>query len=659
MNGVIGMAELMMTSGLTDRQIQYTGTILKSGNALLTIINDILDFSKIEAGRMELVHVDFNLTALLEETLDFFSELSQRKNIELISFINPHYLIDINGDPDRLRQIIMNLVSNAVKFTSKGEVILFADVSNVDDQGQIKLDVEVQDTGIGIEKHILSKIFAPFTQADDSTTRMFGGSGLGLTISKELIGLMNGQISAESEPNVGSKFRFSVMLNQSIDGAQAISDPRKPLSEMSVMVANQNQQMKNMLCHYLSNWEITCDQSDHVTELPQRLTTAAVEGKPYQMVILDIEYPHIDLESLITEISTNANTKETKLVLLISAHDHKHRKITDNQSIFSVLTKPVRQSVLYNCLTSESKISHLRADDSLKAKYKNIDFSFPYQILLAEDNPVNQSVACGMLDFLGCEVDIKENGNDTVEAYAATPYDLIFMDCQMPGMDGFQATDRIRVIESSPAWGGRRIPIVALTAHAIKGDRERCLSAGMDDYLSKPFEIEELIEILKKWLTPHKDTSRKALDPKDINKPIEVSAALSNESALNFDEIKRNHPSIDTSVLEEIRLINESLVTKIINEYLSHCPKIIAELEQAVEMELASNIQNLAHSLKSSSGNVGAKILFELCHKLEAMGREKSIDSAPVVFKEIKTEFEKVCVVMRNQSKENRWDILD
>jgi len=449
------------------------------------------------------------------------------------------------------------------------------------------------------------------------------------------------------------------MLNQSIDGAQAISDPRKPLSEMSVMVANQNQQMKNMLCHYLSNWEITCDQSDHVTELPQRLTTAAVEGKPYQMVILDIEYPHIDLESLITEISTNANTKETKLVLLISAHDHKHRKITDNQSIFSVLTKPVRQSVLYNCLTSESKISHLRADDSLKAKYKNIDFSFPYQILLAEDNPVNQSVACGMLDFLGCEVDIKENGNDTVEAYAATPYDLIFMDCQMPGMDGFQATDRIRVIESSPAWGGRRIPIVALTAHAIKGDRERCLSAGMDDYLSKPFEIEELIEILKKWLTPHKDTSRKALDPKDINKPIEVSAALSNESALNFDEIKRNHPSIDTSVLEEIRLINESLVTKIINEYLSHCPKIIAELEQAVEMELASNIQNLAHSLKSSSGNVGAKILFELCHKLEAMGREKSIDSAPVVFKEIKTEFEKVCVVMRNQSKENRWDILD
>jgi len=495
MNGIIGMTDLCLETDLTAEQREYLNMVKASADSLLSLLNDILDLSKIEGDALELEKVPFNLTDTVDDTLKMLAVLAHRKGIELVGRIRRDVPVALLGDPGRLRQVVVNLVGNAVKFTERGEVAL--DVALKEEtENEAVLHFQVRDTGVGIPKDKQKAIFDAFTQVDESIARKYGGTGLGLSISARLVGLMNGDIWVESELGEGSTFHFTARF-----GLQAVPKTVEQRSEvdldgLTVLVVENNQTLRQILQETLSGWRMcpTCVAGNDVLTVLQEQES---RGEAFSLVLLDAHSWDDDGFTLAERIMANPRWAAPTIMMLSAVGIRGDAERCRKLGIAAYLTKPVKQSELLDAIMN---VLHRRAttavDQPVVTRHTLREGRAQKHILLAEDNLINRRLALSMLQKRGYRVTTAENGLEAIAAFQREPFDLILMDVQMPEMDGFEATGQIRRLEMER---GGRIPIVAMTAHAMKGDRERCLEAGMDDYISKPIQVDKLMDIIERW----------------------------------------------------------------------------------------------------------------------------------------------------------------
>ncbi len=583
MNGVIGMCSLLMETDLDPTQREFATTINNSAEALLTIINDILDFSKIEAQRLDLEVVPLDVREAAADVLDVFGRQAAEKGLELACRIAPDVPVGLQGDPGRLRQILINLVGNAIKFTEAGEVLVSVEAEELaEDRATVRF--EVTDTGIGIPYAVQRRLFQKFTQADSSTTRRYGGTGLGLAISRRLVELMGGEIGVESAQGQGSRFWFKISLGRR---AEAPAPPLE-LPSLRVLVVDDNAMNRGVLYHQLVRRGLVVDAAD---DGPAALARIAAQSSPYDVVLLDHQMPGMDGIELAGRIAAEDPDRRTRLILLTSVTAADNLNL-EGTAIELCLTKPVRESRLTRAIAQG--MPALEADRARPA----VEGTPPLggRILVADDNVVNQRVAARILDQLGYRVDVVPDGVEALAALAATPYDAVLMDCHMPEMDGFEATRRIRAGES----GNRHTPIIALTADAMAGDRERCLAAGMDDYLAKPIRPAEVDAMLRNWLGI-------GATPAVSEAPGEAAAGLDPVMLRDLIELESSQPGF----LDELLTV----FTTDMGRDLPH----LAELVAAGDNEAAAR---LAHRLKGSSRNIGAARLGDLLARVEHRMRD-------------------------------------
>jgi signal transduction histidine kinase/PleD family two-component response regulator len=507
MNGVIGMTSLLLSTRLTEEQHEFADTIRQSADALLSIVNDVLDFSKIEAGKLSFEVLDFDLVEALEGALDMLAERAQSKNIELVSAIPPNVPRYVRGDAGRLRQVLVNLINNAIKFTSNGEVVVRVQTQS-ESETEATIRFAVTDTGIGIPVEVQKRLFTAFSQADSSTTRKYGGTGLGLAISKQLVSLMGGEIGIESEVGKGSTFWFTGKFPKTPGISASASHLNRDLFDLRVLVVDDNATQRQILRHQIFTWKMQKGSAASGHEALQVLRAAAAEGRPYDVALLDLEMPEMDGLTLARAIKSEPAIATTRLVALAKLGRHLSPESLTEAGLAAYLVKPIKQSRLFDCLvnvigktTAERVFAKpdARVADGISADVLSARSQIP--ILLAEDNPVNQKVALSTLKKLGYHADVANNGREVLEALKKKPYRVIFMDCQMPEMDGFEAARQIRKMENSPEscpWTAP-VHIIALTAIAMQGDREKCLAAGMNDYTTKPVRLLDVQAALERW----------------------------------------------------------------------------------------------------------------------------------------------------------------
>ena len=513
LNGIIGMTGLLLDGRLSDEQRDFAETVRSSGDALLTIVNDILDFSKIAAGKLVFEEIDFDLLAIAESTVQLLAEQARKKKIELALSIDPAVPLALRGDPGRLRQVLTNLVGNAVKFTPQGEVVLSISAESVSED-ETQLRFQVRDTGIGIDAEARRRLFQPFSQADSSTSRKYGGTGLGLAISMQLVEAMGGKIGVESELGKGATFHFTITLGRS--AAYATKLPKRgSLKGLRALIVDDNATSRQILFHQLSAWEVDSYAVEGGTEALATLREQ-VSIRPYDVVLVDFEMPQMDGLMLARAIREDSSIARTSLLMMSSAGE---RGDVGGQAtgLDCWLGKPIKQTKLYEALAAvltESRVAHCGTEPnaaplaaaqsagfngssaSMSDKLTN-ESNKRVRVLVAEDNAVNQKIALLQLKKLGFLADAVGNGLEVIEALERIPYQVVLMDCQMPEMDGYTASTEIRRRQS----GKHRTVIIAMTAHAMQGDRERCLAAGMDDYISKPVKIDELEAALGRWMS--------------------------------------------------------------------------------------------------------------------------------------------------------------
>jgi two-component system sensor histidine kinase/response regulator len=509
MNGVIGMTSLLLDLELNFEQREYAETIRTSADALLTVINDVLDFSKMDAGKLTFETLDFDLMETVESTLDMLAERAHAKGIELVMAMPPEVPRLLRGDPGRLRQILTNLTGNAIKFTESGEVVVRVSQQAESDNRAV-LRFEVRDTGVGISAAAQAKLFQAFAQADSSTTRRYGGTGLGLAIAKQLVTMMDGEIGVQSEPGHGSTFWFTAQFEKPALDQPPLAGERDGWSDLRVLVVDDNASSRQILRHQIFAWKLQKGSAASGHEALRLLRAAATEGHPYDIVLLDVEMPEMDGLTLARAIKDDPAIAGTKLVALTPLGHALTDKEMQAAGIDASLHKPVKQSRLFDCLVTvigNAEAISLWAPLPGAAPLPSLSAGVRAtlggtRVLLAEDNTVNQKVALGWLKKLGCSADAVCNGMEVLEALQRIPYTLIFMDCQMPEMDGFEAT---RIIRKRELDTGQVCPwpspvhIIALTASAMQGDREKCLAVGMDDYVCKPVRLGELQAALERW----------------------------------------------------------------------------------------------------------------------------------------------------------------
>jgi PAS domain S-box-containing protein len=506
MNGVIGMTGLLLDTDLDKGQREFAETIRTSGDALLTIINDILDFSKIEAGKLQFETLDFNLRNAVEGTVELLADLARSKGLEFSSLIYQDVPVALRGDPGRLRQVLTNLIGNALKFTERGEVVVRA-VKRDETEFGVTIRFSVTDTGIGIDETARRNLFQAFVQADGSTKRKYGGTGLGLAISRQLVGLMNGEIGVESEPGKGSTFWFTAQFEKQSAAAGGERSPAvTDLAGLCILLVDDNATNRTILSHQTSSWGMIPAEADSGPQALEMLRTAATAGRPYPLAILDVMMPGMDGFELARAIGADSLIAGTRLVLLTSSGQRDPSLTTGENGVAGCLTKPVRQSQLFECLISalnsapadpgQSPSLHAVRQPNKGELLAPVPMSGKL-ILVVEDNIVNQKIAILQLRKLGYRSDAVANGREAIEALTQIPYDLVLMDCQMPEMDGYEATVEIRQREGTR----RHTLIVAMTASALNQDRDKCIAAGMDDYIAKPVKPEDLEKVLSKLLS--------------------------------------------------------------------------------------------------------------------------------------------------------------
>ncbi len=587
MNGVMGMIDLAIDTPPGPSQLEYLEIARSSADGLLTVINDILDFSKVEAGKLMLDPDDFDLGETLGATMSSLAIRARERDLEVALHIAPNTPEFLVGDAGRLRQVIVNLVGNALKFTDRGEVVLdVSEVSRTDDQ--VVLHFQVRDTGIGIPAIYHQRIFDAFSQADGSTTRQFGGTGLGLTISAKLVGLMGGRIWLESEVGQGSAFHFTATLGLSkLPAATSRRVPAGALENLPVLIVDDNATNRLILLEMLSRWKMRPEAVDGGVSALARLQEAATAGRPFPLVLLDSNMPGMDGFTLASRIHEDPLLTDTALVVLTSA-GRENSAQWGTIEVAACATKPVRQAELYSAVV---EAIGARSDGPLEMPIAapvadRPDAARSLRILLAEDNPVNRKIAIAFLEKRGHVVTVAENGQIASELAGRETFDLILMDVQMPVMGGFDAT---RIIRERERELGGHIPILALTARAMKGDREQCLAAGMDSYLTKPFRADELYATVDALLsaTP---------SPASVAQPAAAT------------------------ILERF-LGDRELLSSVAQTFVARVPVLLDELDDAVTRGDADAVQRAAHSLKGSAGNFGHGPSFEAAAALERLGR--------------------------------------
>jgi two-component system sensor histidine kinase/response regulator len=620
MNGVIGMTGLLLDTELDDDQRDCAETIRSSGEALLTIINDILDFSKIEAGKLQFDTMDFDLRHAVEGTVELLAERAREKKIEFASFVHSDVPTDLRGDPGRLRQVLTNLTGNALKFTEQGEVVVSAE-KEFESDSSVMIRFSVSDTGIGISEETQKRLFRAFTQADGSTTRKYGGTGLGLSISKQLVELMGGQIGVTSARGKGSTFWFTASFDKQPDGATPVLSNVESLESLRVLIVDDSTTNRRILAHQLGSWGMVHAQAESAPRALALLREATSQGRAYDLAILDLLMPEMDGFQLARAIKADSTIASTRLVILTSTGQRGDAAIAREAGITAYLTKPVRQSQLFDCLTmvfskrGVSAISSASAPNLVTKHTVTEGKKISHRrILLAEDNIVNQKVAIQQLQKLGYRADAVANGREAIEALSRIPYDLVLMDCQMPEMDGYEATTEIRRTEVTP----KRTPIVAMTAHALEGDREKCIAAGMDEYITKPVKPEALRQVLARFL---------------------------GDAQLEDGEIKSAPADplpVDMDRLHEALGDEPEDCSEILNLYLKDMSKSLERLDRALRAGDREEIESIAHNCAGTSANCGMVAVVKSLRELETAGRDGQLANAPRALDQSKHEFQRI-----------------
>jgi CheY-like chemotaxis protein/HPt (histidine-containing phosphotransfer) domain-containing protein len=620
---------------LNDKQRRYAETVRSSGESLLGLINDILDFSKMEAGKLEMETLDFDLRALLDDFAATVALHAHDKGLEFICAATPDVPAYLRGDPGRLRQILTNLTGNAVKFTHEGEIAVRANLVLETDRDAI-IHFSVRDTGIGIPADKQELLFQKFTQADASTTRKYGGTGLGLAISKQLVEMMGGEVGFKSEEGHGSEFWFAVRLaKQTIKERTGM--PLADIRGAHVLVVDDNATNREVLTAQLRSWGVRTEDAQDGFAALKALYLAKDAGDPFRIAILDMQMPGMDGVALGRAVKADETLKGVQLVLFSSLGQRGEARQMEEVGFSAYLTKPARQSELFDCLSAVlAGTASARQAQSIVTRHTIREMSRGARILLAEDNTTNQDVALGMLEKLGLRADAVANGREAVHALETLPYDLVLMDVQMPEMDGLEATQHIRDPQSMVR--NHQVPIIAMTAHAMQGDREKCLKAGMNDYVSKPIAPQALADALEKWL------------------PREVSIKRTPRKAVGYVDEKVREPKavvFDKAGMMARLTNDEGLARKVIEGFLYDIPKQIWVLRTCLKAGDAARVERQAHTIKGASANVGGEAMGAVAFEIEKMAKAGDLRAGTARLPELGNQLARLRKAMNRSIKQN------
>ena len=631
MNAVIGMTGLLLDTKLDLHQQDFADTIHNSGEHLLNLINEILDFSKLEAREMQLETLDFEIESSIEEIADILASSAQSKGLELAIFIHPDVPQYLQGDISRLRQILLNLTNNAIKFTSQGEITIEVGTISEDDTSTI-LNFAVIDTGIGIPLAAQTKLFQPFIQVDTSTTRQYGGTGLGLAICKQLVELMQGNIYLESEEGKGSTFSFTIPFQKQSDKLSHHISVEN-LKGLKALVVDDSITNCNILYHQLKSWGMQVDTLIQSTEAIASLHHAIEIGQPYDFALLDMQMPDLDGEQLGIQIKTTPKLKNTHLIMLTSLDQSEAASRMLEIGFVDYFRKPVRKMRLLNSLINTISGQKPKLPQT-ELIYKEVISRSKLKILLVEDSPINQKVAINQLANLGYQVDVAGNGKEALEMIAQIPYQIILMDCQMPILDGYETSHRIRALEAEAKDGLAKMIIIALTANAMKEDRDRCLASGMDDYLSKPIRKEDLGNKLVFW---NEILAKRA--PKILTESPSSELLISQveiDHSLAQDNQAGSELEIDWQYLEEMCGGDAEFQQELLGTFLETIPEHLETLKIAISRQIYIQIEREAHFIKGSSAAIGIIGIAKIADQLESQGKNQQLsDNALVLLQKI------------------------
>ncbi len=624
MNGIIGMTELALGTELDNRQREYMTTVLQCSETLLTLINDILDFSKVEAGKMTIEQVEYDLITTVEQVTDILARSAEKKGLEFICHVHPEVPRRVLGDPTRLRQVLTNLINNAIKFTERGEVVISVTAESCDETEAVLL-FSVQDTGIGIPQDRQEVIFDTFIQADGATTRKYGGTGLGLAIARQIVDLMGGSIWVESEVGKGSTFyvRLACPVGESGEGGwgidpKATREARDTLEGLHVLIVDDNATNRQILEETLTQWrcetESACDGHDALKAVQR----ADAQGHPFSLIILDVDMPRLNGFEVERSIHGSALSVRPRIVFLSSISVH--NEITDRQAIArnTYLTKPVKLSNLRETLIDVMFAKEAGDDASCEASdaIREREVIDGLRVLLVEDNPVNQKVACGLLSKWNHDVTVANNGREALDELERHEFDLVFMDVQMPEMDGLEATRRIR---SDGRW--ESLPVIAMTAHALDSDRQRCLEAGMNDCLIKPISIDAIEKAGGRWCGQSK-----------------ACPTVRSEVPEDRADVPETEKIIDVDKVLLMLGGDRAIFIEALTAFLDNLPRTVDRLQSALRSSDAKQLRMAAHSLKGGASSVGAEPVRALASHLEEMAGAGEISTAVDVIDKLEAE---------------------
>jgi len=627
MNAIIGMSDLAMNPDLKPRQrIEYLSIIKSSSKSLLGIINEILDFSKIEAGKLEIEKTAFQIREVIDNTVDLFSDALHKKNLELIVDIPLNIPVELIGDPLRLQQVIVNLTSNALKFTEKGDICIR--VQNIEETtDHVKLNFGVKDSGIGIDPKIQETLFDAFSQADSSTTRKYGGTGLGLTICQKIISMMNGEIAVESTPGKGSLFSFTITLKKGDPSPEKCFELPADLKGIKILVAEDNPSTQHVLRQILESFGFYPHMVKTGSEAMSMLTDHE-DTHPFDLVITDTGLPDMDGGFLSRQIQEKSLSKSLPVIIMEACNSTGKRSLLNHETAEFFVQKPVKPSHLFDAIMeSFGHQAVFSSQPDLQNIYK---YSSPAKVLLAEDNPINQMVAIEILTLAGMTVHKAANGIEAIEKIRNEQFDVVLMDVQMPEMDGLEATARIR-----NDLGNKDLPIIAMTAHAMRGDRKKCIAAGMDDYISKPIDRLKLYKVLKKYIPSGGFNSTKGTNPVPEN-PKRHSEAVKKIPGIDVDE------GMDRMGCDFKKYIT------ILSRFCQDLEPILPQLKESVRQNDLSGAKEKNHSLKGSAGNLALKDLFSASQSLEKAINGKDTDQINLFLFRVEEKFFKVKDALKN-----------